>query len=109
MRDILGEKMKFSLVFIMAGLLSGGLQAADIEAGKKRAGVCAGCHGQDGISIVPTFPNLKGQKAAYTEKQLLDFKNKKRIDPMMISQAKSLSDEDIKNLAAYYESLGEKK
>lgn len=80
--------------------------SADIARGKAKAAVCAACHGHDGISYVPLYPNLKGQKAAYTEKQLKDFKSKKRQDPVMNAQAAMLSDEDIANIAAYYESLG---
>jgi cytochrome c553 len=96
------------LMILLISVFSFSLSAADIAAGKKRAAVCAGCHGMDGISIVPTFPNLAGQKAAYTIKQLKAFKNKQRMDASMISQARALSDEDIENLAAYYESLGSK-
>ncbi len=83
-------------------------QAADVAAGKAKSIVCAGCHGSDGISILPNYPNLKGQKAAYTEKQLKDFKSKKRNDPIMAAQVAALSDADMKNIAAYYESLGKK-
>lgn len=83
--------------------------AADIAAGKAKSAMCAACHGKDGISPIPIYPNLKGQNAAYTEKQLLNFKNKIRRDPVMGPQAAMLSEEDIKNLAAFYESLKDKK
>ncbi|TQV88550.1 c-type cytochrome [Aliikangiella coralliicola] len=101
-------KLQFLISLFIISFASTAATAADIEAGKKRAAVCIGCHGPDGISFIPTYPNLKGQKAAYTEKQLRDFKAKKRIDPTMIAQSMSLSDADIKNIAAYYESLGKK-
>ena len=73
-----------------------------------RAAACAGCHGPDGISFVPNYPNLKGQKAAYLVKQLNDYKSQVRKDPIMNGQAAALSDADIANIAAYYESLGKK-
>ena len=79
--------------------------AGDALAGKAKAGVCAACHGVNGISAISIFPNLKGQKAAYTSKQLKAFKNKTRIDPSMNAQVASLTDTDIENLAAFYESL----
>ncbi|MET1255717.1 c-type cytochrome [Aliikangiella maris] len=101
-------KLKLTLILAAAAVIGGPVSAADIEAGKKKAAVCAACHGQDGISMIPNYPNLKGQKAAYTEKQLFAFKDKKRNDPIMAAQAAALSDDDIKNLAAYYESLGKK-
>ncbi len=79
--------------------------AGDAAAGKAKAASCAGCHGANGISAVPTYPNLAGQKAAYTAKQLKAFKDGSRKDPTMNAMAKPLSDADIENLAAYYESL----
>ena len=78
--------------------------SADIAAGKAIAAkVCVACHGADGNSAVPTFPKLAGQHAAYTSKQLHDFKAGTRNDPVMTAQVKTLSDADIINLAAYFE------
>ena len=101
-------KLKMIVAASIAALVSFPTVAADIAAGKAKTAVCAGCHGPDGISFVPTYPNLKGQKAGYTYKQLKDFKEKKRNDPTMIAQSMGLSDADMKNIAAYYESLGKK-
>lgn len=106
---VVEEAMKLkSILSILVLVFSSQAYTADIAAGKKRAMVCAGCHGPDGISFIPNYPNLKGQKAAYTAKQLRDFKARKRVDPVMIAQANSLSDDDIENISAYYESLGKK-
>ena len=79
--------------------------AGDAAAGKAKAATCAGCHGANGISAVPTYPNLAGQKAAYTVKQLKAFRDGSRKDPTMKAMAKPLSDADMANIAAYYESL----
>lgn len=79
--------------------------AGDAVAGKAKAGVCAACHGVDGISMIPMYPNLKGQKALYTAKQLKAFRDKTRADPVMVGMSAGLTDADIDNLAAYYESL----
>jgi len=79
--------------------------AGDAAAGKAKAASCAACHGADGISKIPTYPNLKGQKAAYVEKQLKAFKSGDRKDPTMNAMAKPLSDADMANLAAYYAGL----
>ncbi|MBV1909433.1 MAG: cytochrome c [Kangiellaceae bacterium] len=81
------------------------LAAGDVAAGKKKAGICIGCHGVAGISMIPTYPNLAGQKAGYTVKQLKAFRDKTRKDMAMSSMSESLTDEDIQNLAAYYASL----
>lgn len=48
---------------------------------------CAGCHGATGQSAIPNYPNLAGQKAAYTAKQLKDFQSGARKDPTMAAMA----------------------
>ena len=87
------------------GLSANTMAAGNAAAGKAKAASCIGCHGAKGISAVPTFPNLAGQKAAYTAKQLRDFKSGARKDGTMGAMAKPLSNADIDNIAAYYASL----
>ena len=73
------------------------------DAAKEKATkVCAACHGADGNSVAPNFPKLAGQHAGYIKKQLHDFKDGKRVDPVMGAQAKLLTDEDIEGLATYF-------
>ena len=100
--------------FAVAGLFALGAaapaasMAADVEAGKAKAGVCAACHGQNGISQVPVYPNLAGQKEQYLVAALKAYKAGQRKGgqaPVMQGQATGLSDDDIANLAAYYASL----
>jgi cytochrome c553 len=79
--------------------------AGDAAAGKTKAASCAGCHGATGISAVPTYPNLAGQKEAYLAKQMKAFKDKTRTDPTMNAMAAPLSDADIADLSAYYAGL----
>jgi cytochrome c553 len=80
-------------------------QAGDAEAGKAKAGVCASCHGMDGHSQNPLWPNLAGQQEQYLAKQLKAFRDGTRSDPLMAPMAKPLSDQDIVDLAAYFSSL----
>ncbi len=94
------------LVLVAVAAISMAAQAADISAGKNKSVVCAACHGANGISIAPIYPNLKGQKAGYIETQLKAFKDGSRTNPIMQPLAQGLSDADITNLAAYFESLG---
>jgi len=85
------------------------VHAGDIDIGRAGATVCAGCHGMDGISIVPGFPNLRGQDQTYLEAQLKNFRDESRTggqSVIMYGMAAGLSDEDIENLAAYFSSLG---
>ena len=79
--------------------------AGDPAAGKVRSATCAGCHGADGISAVPTYPNLAGQKEAYLIMTLKGFRDGSRKNNIMNPMAKSLTDADIENLAAFYSSL----
>jgi cytochrome c553 len=80
--------------------------AGDAQAGKGKAQVCAACHGVDGNSLSPDWPNLAGQHATYTSKQLADFKaGKTRTDPVMAEQVKKLSPEDMADLGAYFATL----
>jgi len=78
-----------------------------VEAGKTKAVVCAACHGIEGISsaATPTWPNLAGQNAPYIVQQLQAFKNGLRMEPLMIGQVALLSDQDMADLAVYFESL----
>lgn len=93
---------------VIAGILlamCGVAQAGDAEAGKAKAASCAGCHGAEGVSSNPMWPNLAGQKEGYLVKQLKAFREGIRTDPMMSPMAKPLTDADIDNLAAYFSSL----
>lgn len=74
----------------------------DAAAGKQRAVACAGCHGDLGNSIVPTFPKLAGQHATYITHQLLALKTGVRNAPMMAPLAMGLNDTEIADLAKFY-------
>lgn len=79
--------------------------AGDAAAGKAKAASCNACHGANGISAVPTYPNLAGQKEAYLLKQMKAFKDGSRKDPTMNAMAAPLSDEDMANIAAHYSGM----
>ncbi len=93
-----------TVLFLML-MVSGPAMAADAAAGKTKAATCIACHGPEGVSVNPMWPNLAGQKDMYLSKQLKDFRDGKRNDPVMAPLAKALSDDDIANLAAYYSGL----
>jgi cytochrome c553 len=78
---------------------------ADLQAGKELAAACAGCHGSDGISDVPLTPSLAGQPDEFVQWQLVYFRSGVRKDEVMGPIAEALSNEDIRNLGAYYASL----
>jgi cytochrome c553 len=80
-------------------------RAADISAGKALAEGCAACHGADGVSQVPLTPSLAGQPDEYVQWQLVYFRSGARKSEVMGPLAAALSNEDIRNLGAYYASL----
>jgi cytochrome c553 len=80
------------------------------EAGKAKSVTCAACHGAAGSSANAMWPNLAGQNAPYLVAQLKAFRpgadgKATRSDPLMTSMAMPLSDQDIRDLAVYFESL----
>ena len=97
--------MKAIILVIVTVVSSSLVQAADIDAGKAKAATCAACHGGAGISPAPVYPNLAGQKEMYLYQQLAAFKSGTRDNAMMASMVAGLSDDDMKNIAAYYASL----
>ena len=73
-------------------------------AGKGKAEACGSCHGEDGNSVDANNPRLAGQYEGYLSKALNDYKNGARKNPIMNGMAESLSEEDIKDISAYYAS-----
>ena len=92
-----------AIVLVLSGLAPLTGQAADIEAGKAKSAVCAACHGADGNSANSAWPSLAGQHASYIYKQLKDYKEGRRVNASMTGMVALLNDDDMKNLAAYYE------
>ena len=90
---------------ILAASANIAIAGGDAAAGKAKAASCNACHGANGISAIPTYPNLAGQKEAYLVKQMKAFKDKSRKDPTMNAMAAPLSDTDMANLAAHYAGL----
>lgn len=90
----------FALMF--AGLFVIQAHAGDPDAGESKAAVCAACHGQDGNSPSPEFPKIAGQGEKYFVKQLKDYKSGARENALMAGQVAGLSEQDMKDLAAFY-------
>ncbi len=105
-------KTKFASLVTLGMLMSAfgianaqSLVDGDAATGQARSITCAACHGAEGNSANPLWPNLAGQHASYIKNQLGAFKEGKRVNALMSSQAMLLSDEDMANLAVYYEGL----
>lgn len=92
----------FSFALVLVGTSSILHAEGNAEAGKTKTISCANCHGEQGNSSVGFFPKLAGQHTSYLIKQLREFKNGLRNDPMMSAMAAALTEQDIADIAAYY-------
>ncbi|MGJ4969298.1 MULTISPECIES: c-type cytochrome [unclassified Bradyrhizobium] len=79
--------------------------AADLEAGKTKAQLCVGCHGDNGISQTENIPSLAGQQDQFIQWQLVFFRAGTRKNEAMKPIVDQLTNEDIRNLGAYFASL----
>ena len=87
-----------AIIIGFCSLISFNLYAASIEAGKTKSALCAGCHGQDGNSVNAIWPKLAGQHASYLTKQIREFKDGTRVDPVMKGMVAALTDDDIADI-----------
>ena len=98
------KKKLLALSLAMTFTSTSGILHAEgnLSAGKEKAAACVSCHGDNGNSLVSTFPKLAQQHSSYLIKQLQSFKDGTRKNPMMSSIAMGLTDEDMVDIAAYY-------
>jgi cytochrome c553 len=85
------------------GIHSAAQAAGSVSAGEEKSVVCAACHGPDGNSFNPEWPSLAGQHSSYLVVQLESFQDGRRFDELMTPMAVGLSEQDILDLAAFYE------
>ena len=78
--------------------------ADNVDAGKVKSEACAACHGSAGTSITDNIPNLAGQNKTYIVNQLKAFREGKRTNPLMNAMAAGLTDKDMGDLAAFFNS-----
>ncbi len=101
-----------TLLLALAGALSvtTAARAQDAAAGQKKAAMCIGCHGiigyQASFPVVYKVPKIAGQNSQYLISSLVAYKKGERKHPSMRAIAASLTDTDMADLAAYYETLG---
>lgn len=93
------------LVALMLATSANVFAKGDAAAGQARSNICTNCHGTNGVSPTDAWPNLAGQGDTYLVAQLKAFRDDTRTNLLMQQLAKTLSEQDIDNLAAYYSSL----
>jgi len=95
--------LRFSLL-LAALALSRSVLAVDLDKGKEINGTCAACHSDNGQGGKKgEYPRIAGQQVKYIESQLKSFRARTRVNIPMFpyTQERELSDEDIKDIAAY--------
>lgn len=98
--------MRYALSLFVASLIGlSSTQAADIAAGKEKAELCIGCHGENGISQMENVPSLAAQVDQFTQWQLIFFRAGTRKSEEMKPIVEQLDNNDIRNLGAYFASL----
>ena len=90
------------IVWALAGTTA---NAADLAAGKEKAELCVGCHGENGISQMENIPSLAGQPDQFIQWQLVYFRAGARKNEQMQPIVEQITNEDIRNLGAYFASL----
>ncbi|KTD17726.1 c-type cytochrome [Legionella jordanis] len=97
------KKILFALVVFYTYAINAANQQPSPTAIEQKIAVCVACHGQQGISVNPQWPNLAGQHASYLFKQLKDYKAvKTRNVPTMTAIVANLNENDMLELAKYY-------
>jgi len=105
--------MKSLLALSLSALISVSAFASETKApakpdlakgAEKATQVCAACHTADGSRGSPANPILQGQHTEYLVKQLAEFKAGKRANPIMSGMVAALTEDDMKNIAAFYNS-----
>ena len=100
--------LSLAAAFVFAGLSFTSTTSAEeaikgsAESGATKAAVCTACHGVNGNSSNPEWPNLAGQNAAYIREQLAMFKARKRVNEIMYPIIAQMTEQDFADLAAYY-------
>jgi cytochrome c553 len=93
------------VICLALGLGSGRIDAADIAAGKEKAELCSGCHGENGISQMENIPSLAAQPDLFIQWQLVFFRSGTRKNEQMQPILEQIDNNDIRNLGAYFASL----
>ena len=98
-----GQKIRVALACVLACGMSAA--QADVQAGRAKARMCAVCHGEFGLGILPNTPNLAGQPEIYLAEQLKAYRSGKRSNEIMSVIAKPLTDAEIADLSAWFASI----
>jgi cytochrome c553 len=101
----LSEQQIADVATYLGGKPLTGAQPVAASAVPQAAEVCASCHGADGIGVAPMYPTLAGQHESYLIRVLHEYQSGYRQSPIMDAIAHSLTNEQIRTVAAYFSHL----
>jgi cytochrome c553 len=107
-RTLLACAIAASALFVFSSAQAADEAKGDPQTGRALVYTCGGCHGVSGYTnAYPNYhvPRIAGQNYDYIVSALTEYKKGERAHPTMRAQGESLSDEDIRNIAAYLSSL----
>ena len=89
--------------FAWAAESDGASRSGDVEAGRALASkTCIACHGEDGNAAIPGYPHIAGQNARYLFRQMQLMRDGDRDPKLMAGQLDNMTDQDLRNMAAFY-------
>ena len=98
------KKSFLTIICLVAAFTANqGFASGDAAAGTSKVAMCAGCHGNDGNSMVSSFPKLAGLGEKYLYRQLLNIQSGERVIVEMTGLLDASSDQDLQDMAAYYD------
>lgn len=102
-KNITKKYKKFYFIALLLVFITTGFATNSSKTGQSKSLICSACHGAQGISPMPIWPNLAGQHARYLRQQLQEFKSgQHRHAPAMSPMAIALSEQDMADLATFY-------
>src|SRR5262249_57030796 len=108
LRTTLARSLSLAVLFFAVPAIAADNAKGDLNAGHALVYTCGGCHGVPGYTnAYPNYhvPRIAGQNYDYLVNALTEYKKGERAHPTMRAQGESLSDADIRNIAAYLSSL----
>lgn len=104
--ELKGKSMKHLLLVLIVQILfaASAMAGGNAAAGKEKSAACVACHGDTGVSPAPTFPNIAGQHEDYLLVSLMGYKSGERNNAIMSGIVAALSEQDMKDLAAFFAS-----
>jgi cytochrome c553 len=92
-------------VYLSGTVLQPGPVPANAPPAPAAVAVCAACHGATGVSVVPNYPNLAGQYPDYLRREIAEYKDGGRKNPIMSAMSATIKDSDVAALADYFSKM----